>query len=186
MILFLILILLIWLISKKSEKVRFWQEKIIQQPLNYYLLLGLLVVGFIFRLDYTDRFGCFVSAEPIFELRNILFSAISTTLVLLSFFSKKRTIKLTLDFCFDLTIPKTLVALYPPSLFLNCETYYFLQPLLHWFYCRFFLKNGQVNSRSFHWNCYFGYSNYFYSKADIRLVSQMCQTQLYHCMIQQR
>ena len=95
MILFLILILLIWLISKKSEKVRFWQEKIIQQPLNYYLLLGLLVVGFIFRLDYTDRFGCFVSAEPIFELRNILFSAISTTLVLLSFFSKKRTIKLT-------------------------------------------------------------------------------------------
>ena len=95
MIIFLIFIVTIWLISKKSEKVRFWKEKIIQQPLNYYLLLGLLVVGFIFRLDYTDRFGCIRFAEPIFELRNILFSATSITLVLLSFFSKKRTSKLT-------------------------------------------------------------------------------------------
>jgi hypothetical protein len=87
--------LAIWLISRKNEKVRFWKEKVIRQPLNYYLLLGLLVVGFIFRLDYTDRFGCIRFAEPIFELKNILFSATSITLVLLSFFSKKRTTKLT-------------------------------------------------------------------------------------------
>ena len=96
MIIFLILIAVIWLISKKSEKVRLWKEKIIRQPLNYYLLMGLLVVGFIFRLDYTaNSFGCFVFTEPVFELRNILFSATSITLVLLSFFSKKRAVKLT-------------------------------------------------------------------------------------------
>ena len=94
---FLILVVIIWVISNKflNEKVKFWKEKIIQQPFNYYLLIGLLIVGFIFRLDYSDRYGCIYGGESIFELKNILFSAISITLVLLSFFSKKRTIKLT-------------------------------------------------------------------------------------------
>lgn len=95
MITFLVLILVTWLISKKNEKVRFWIEKIIRQPFNYYFLIGLLIIGFIFRLDYSDRFGCIQFSEPIFEFKNILFSTISIILVLLSFFSKKRTIKLT-------------------------------------------------------------------------------------------
>ena len=58
-------------------------------------MIGLLIVGFLLRLDYSDRFGCIRFAEPIFELKNVLFSAISVTLILLSFFSKKRTIKFT-------------------------------------------------------------------------------------------
>jgi hypothetical protein len=58
-------------------------------------LTGLIIIGFFFRLDYSDRFGCFIFDEPIFELKNVLFSAISTILILLSFFSKKRTIKIT-------------------------------------------------------------------------------------------
>ena len=95
MILFLILIIIIWLISKSNDKIRFWKEKIIRQPFNYYLLTGLLIAGFFFRLDYSDRFGCIIFAEPVFELKNILFSTISITLVLLSFFPEKRTIKLT-------------------------------------------------------------------------------------------
>lgn len=95
MILFLILVAVIWFISKKNRKIRFWKNKIIQPPFNYYLLIGMLIIGFFFRLDYSDRFGCIVFKEPVFELRNILFSAISITLVLLSFFAKKRTIKLT-------------------------------------------------------------------------------------------
>ena len=95
MIEFLILIFVIWLISKKSERVRYWKEKIIQQPFNYYLLIGLLIIGFFFRLDYSDRFGCIRSEEPVFEGKNILFSVTSMILVLLSFFSKKRAIKLT-------------------------------------------------------------------------------------------
>ena len=69
--------------------------KIIQQPFNYYLLIGLLIIGFFFRLDYSDRFGCIRFEEPVFETKNILFSVTSMILVLLSFFSKKRTIKLT-------------------------------------------------------------------------------------------
>jgi len=95
MIVFLVLIVIIWLASKKSEKIRFWKEKVTQQPFNYYLLIGLLIVGFLFRLDYSDRFGCIGFAEPIFELRNILFSATSIILVVLSFFSKHRMVKLT-------------------------------------------------------------------------------------------
>jgi hypothetical protein len=99
MIIFLVLVAIIWIVSKKSEKIRFWKEKLIQQPFNYYLLIGLLVIGFIFRLDYSDRFGCIVFTEPIFEFKNILFSAISITLVLLSLFFQKRKVKLTLIFC---------------------------------------------------------------------------------------
>ena len=90
MIEFLILIFVIWLISKKSERVRYWKEKIIQQPFNYYLLTGLLIIGFFFRLDYSDRFGCIIGEEPVFEAKNILFSVTSMILVLLSFFSKKK------------------------------------------------------------------------------------------------
>ena len=85
---------MILFLSKKSEKIKFLKEKIIQQPVNYYLLIGLLLIGFFFRLDYSNRFGCIIFEEPIFELKNILFSTISITLVLLSFFFKKRMIKL--------------------------------------------------------------------------------------------
>lgn len=99
MIIFLVLVAIIWLVSKKSEKVRFWKEKLIQQPFNYYLLISLLVIGFFSRLDYSDRFGCIVFAEPIFEFKNILFSTISIILVLLSLLIKKREVKLTLIFC---------------------------------------------------------------------------------------
>jgi len=92
MIVFLVLIVAIWFVSKKNEKIRFWKEKVIQQPFNYYLLIGLLIIGSFLGLYYTDRYGCIVTWEP-FEIKNILFSAISLTLLLLSFFSKKRTIK---------------------------------------------------------------------------------------------
>ena len=94
MIVFLILVIIICLLSKLNEKVGFWKEKIIQQPFNYYLLIGLLIVGFFLRLDYSDRFGCIVGGEAIFELKNILFSAISIALILLSFFSKKKPFKI--------------------------------------------------------------------------------------------
>jgi len=96
MLTFLILIAIIWGVSRWSEKARSWKNKLIQQPLNYYILLGLLVVGFFFQLDYSIRFGDIITREySIFELKSILFSATSITLVLLSFFFKKRAIKLT-------------------------------------------------------------------------------------------
>ena len=95
MIIFLILIVIIWFVSKRSERIRFWKEGVIKQPFNYYSLIGLLIIGFFFRLDYSNRFGCIIGEEPIFELKNILFSTTSIALVLLSFFSKNRKIKLT-------------------------------------------------------------------------------------------
>ena len=96
MLTFLILIAIIWLVSRWSEKARFWKNKLIQQPFNYYILLGLLVIGFFFQLDYSIRFGDIITREySIFEFESILFSATSITLVLLSFFFKKRAIKLT-------------------------------------------------------------------------------------------
>ena len=92
MITFLVLIAIVWFVSKNGEKIRFWKEKIIQQPFNYYLLIGLIIIGSFFGLYYTDRYGCIVTWEP-FAIKNILFSVISLTLILLSYFSKKRTIK---------------------------------------------------------------------------------------------
>ena len=92
MIVLSVLIVIIWFVSKKNEKIRFLKEKVIQQPFNYYLLIGLLIIGSFFGLYYTDRYGCIATWEP-FETKNILFSVISLTLLLLSFFSKKRTIK---------------------------------------------------------------------------------------------
>jgi len=96
MIIFLILIVTIWFFSKKNERFFLWKEKLIRQPFNYYLLIGLLIVGFFFRLDYSERYGDIVFPEPILTTKNILFSFISLLLVLLSFFSKKRIIKLSL------------------------------------------------------------------------------------------
>lgn len=93
-IIFLLLIIIIWVILKLNKKIKFWTEKIIQRPLNYYLLIGLLIIGFLLNLDNSNRFGCIIGVEPIFELKNILFSTISITFVLLSFFAKKKTIKL--------------------------------------------------------------------------------------------
>ena len=94
MITFLVIITVVWLISKKSNKIFFLKNKIIQQPFNYYLLIVLLIIGFIFRLDYTNQFGCIVTSEPVFELKNILYSSISIVLALLSFIVEKRTHKL--------------------------------------------------------------------------------------------
>ena len=73
-----------------NKKIRLWEDRITQQPFNYYLLIGLLVIGVFFKLDYFDS----GFEECIFEVRNILFSVTSIVLVLLSFFSKNRTAKL--------------------------------------------------------------------------------------------
>jgi len=94
MIACLLLIIVIWTISKLNKEIRLWWNKLIQQPFNYYLLIGLLIIGFFFELDNSDRYGCIIYTNP-FRVKNILFFVTSIILVLLSFFSEKRTIKLT-------------------------------------------------------------------------------------------
>ena len=83
MIQFIILIYIIWLISECNEEIRFWQEKIIRQPYNYYLLTGLLIVGFIFRvcLGFKEAENLLYDYVEVNELNKILFP-ISIILVL--------------------------------------------------------------------------------------------------------
>jgi hypothetical protein len=94
MILFAILILIIFFSANRVVWISDWYKKIISYPYNYLFLLGLLVFGFFARLDYTDRWGCIIVGEPIFEFKNIVFSAVSISLILLSYLSKNKTLKL--------------------------------------------------------------------------------------------
>ena len=94
MIIFIILFIIILLASQSNKKMRFWLNKIIDQPYNYYILLGLLIIGFSLRFDYTERLGCIIGWEPFYDIKNILFSTISITFILLSLLSKQRNRKL--------------------------------------------------------------------------------------------
>lgn len=83
-----------FLLSKRYDAVIVCCKKLINQPYNYLVLLSLLVLGFFAKLDYTDMWGCFRANEPIFAIKNIIFSSISLLLIFLSFIIKKRTLKL--------------------------------------------------------------------------------------------
>lgn len=96
MILFTILILIIFFSAKRVEWIADWYKKIISEPYNYYALLTLLVIGFFGQLDYTDRWGCIVGGESIFDTKNILFSSISLILILTSFLLRLRIFKITI------------------------------------------------------------------------------------------
>ena len=96
MILFTILILTIFFSAKRVEWIYDWYKRIITEPYSYYALLTLLVIGFFGQLDYTDRWGCFVGGESIFDTKNILFSSISVILILTSFLFNPRIIKISL------------------------------------------------------------------------------------------
>ena len=94
MILFLILVLIIFFSAKRVVWISDWNKKIISYPYNYLLLLGLLILGFFTRLDYTNRLGCITGSEPIFEFKNIVFSTISVSLILLSYLTRNKALKL--------------------------------------------------------------------------------------------
>ena len=96
MILFTILILIIFFSAKRVEWISDWYKRIITEPYSYYLLLTLLVIGFFGQLDYTDRWGCIVGGESIFDTKNILFSSISVILILTSFIFNPRILKISL------------------------------------------------------------------------------------------
>jgi hypothetical protein len=96
MILFTILILIIFFSAKRVERIADWYKKTITEPYNYYSLLILLVIGFFGHLDYTDRWGCIIGGESIFDIKNILFSSISVTLILSSFLLRPRILKISI------------------------------------------------------------------------------------------
>jgi hypothetical protein len=96
MILFAILTFIIFISAKRVDLISDWTKRVVSKPYNYLVLLTLLVIGFFGRLDYTNRWGCFVGGEPVFDLKNITFSSISISLILLSFLLKHRNLKLSL------------------------------------------------------------------------------------------
>jgi hypothetical protein len=96
MILFTILILIIFFSAKRVVWISDWYKRIITEPYSYYILLTLLVIGFFGQLDYTDRWGCIVGGESIFDTKNILFSSISVILILTSFIFNPRILKISL------------------------------------------------------------------------------------------
>ena len=98
MTLFTILVLIIFILSKRVNWISDWYKRSITQPYNYYILLALLIIGFLGQLDYTDRWGCFVGGESIFDVKNILFSSTSIVLILTSFFLRPRIFKITVIF----------------------------------------------------------------------------------------
>lgn len=94
MVLFAILILIVFFTAMRIDWISVWSKKILNQPYNYYALLGLLVLGFFAQLDYTDRWGCIIGGESIFSFKNILFSSISIFFVLSSFLLRPRILKI--------------------------------------------------------------------------------------------
>jgi hypothetical protein len=60
---------------------------------GFKFLLGWLILGFFLRLDYSDNWGCVVGIAPFWELRNILFSAISIGLIYWAFKTENQNLK---------------------------------------------------------------------------------------------
>ncbi len=96
MIPFTIFLVVIFIAIKQNAQVSEWYNRITTHPYNYILLICLLIIGFFAQLDYTERWGCVVGLEPIFGIKNILSTSISISLVIISFLSRNRKLKLIL------------------------------------------------------------------------------------------
>ncbi len=88
----ILLFTVLFLFHKKIGKNNKWF------PINdnniFKLLLALTLIGFLFRLDYTQAGGCIVFHEPILENQNILYSSISFILLLSGLLSNRKSIKI--------------------------------------------------------------------------------------------
>ncbi len=60
---------------------------------GFRFLLIWIILGFLTRLDYSDRWGCVIGFEPILEPKNIIFSTISFLLILIAFQIDKHKVK---------------------------------------------------------------------------------------------
>lgn len=82
------------LLNKYKPKIFLKLKEVLNLPYGYYFLFTLVLIGFYFRLDYTEQFGCFVREEPILDGKNITFSSISFVLILVSYVIRNRKIKI--------------------------------------------------------------------------------------------
>ena len=94
MILFVMGLFLTLLLNKYKPKIFLKLKEVLNLPYGYYFLFTLVLIGFYFRLDYTEQFGCFVREEPILDGKNITFSSISFVLILVSYVMRNRKMKI--------------------------------------------------------------------------------------------
>jgi len=88
----LISIILIGLFVKLVSRVIGFEIELNEKS-GFKFLIGWIIFGFLARLDYSDRWGCIVQFEPIFEPINILFSTISFGLVFWAFKTNNKALK---------------------------------------------------------------------------------------------
>ena len=89
--------IIVWYFYRKKNFSDKKYQKLEVQKL-YIVLLALIVVGFFLRLDYSEMIGDIYFDEPIFEIRNIIFSSFSFFIILLSWKSNSLKTKRNLFF----------------------------------------------------------------------------------------
>lgn len=94
MIFFTVILIILILYVRRYNDVFVKFKEYAKGPYPYYLLIGLLVLGFLTRYDFTERFGDIIGEESIFDIDNLLFSTISIGLILVALVSKKGGVKI--------------------------------------------------------------------------------------------
>ena len=80
----IILVVLTIFVGYKFLKKKDNSRIILDLDNGFMFLLIWILLGFLTRLDYSDRWGCVIGFEPILEPKNIIFSTISFVLILLA------------------------------------------------------------------------------------------------------
>ncbi len=92
LLLLIILVLGIKFLIKWISKYKHFGNILNRNNLFMFLLVW-IIFGFVEGLDYSERFGCIVESEPIFEINNVLSSGISFLLILWAFLTKNHKLK---------------------------------------------------------------------------------------------
>lgn len=79
----IIIFFVLWFFYRRKNLIERKYKKVKIKKL-YLILLLLILIGFLLRLDYSELTGDLYYDEPIFDIRNIIFSSFSFGLILIS------------------------------------------------------------------------------------------------------
>jgi hypothetical protein len=71
----------LWILLRKHNTGKEWFSRAKQPITIYFTLLGFVLLGFIFKLDYTKQIGCIIMHEPVFSFENLVYSTITISLL---------------------------------------------------------------------------------------------------------
>ena len=89
------LVALLWLILRNRLTERKWFPALNQPKITYFYLIGFLLTGFFFKLDYSLQQSCFVRHESVFSSENIFFFTIALTLLTIGILVRSKKIAAT-------------------------------------------------------------------------------------------